>query len=57
MLTPIQTGNQGGRETGFEEDGDGTSSMRTEGTGEEATYKPTAHGGQKKDGSSDERVR
>jgi hypothetical protein len=33
-------GNQGGRLTGFEEIGDGTSSMRTEGTGEDTgTYK------------------
>ena len=35
-----QHGNQGGRETGFEEIGDGTSSMVTEGTGEDTgTYK------------------
>jgi len=50
-------GNQGGRETGFEEIGDGTSSMRTEGTGEDTgTYKPSAHGGQKQDGSEDSRT-
>jgi len=35
-----QHGNQGGRETGFEEIGDGTSSLVTEGTGEDTgTYK------------------
>ena len=35
-----QHGNQGGRETGFEEVGDGTSSLVTEGTGEDTgTYK------------------
>ncbi|KAK1923396.1 hypothetical protein DB88DRAFT_510955 [Papiliotrema laurentii] len=51
-----QHGNQGGRETGFEEIGDGTSRIVTEGTGEEATYKPTAHGGKKEDGGEDKRV-
>ena len=35
-----QHGNQGGRETGFEEIGDGPSSLVTEGTGEDTgTYK------------------
>jgi hypothetical protein len=35
-----QHGNQGGRETGFEEIGDGSSSLVTEGTGEDTgTYK------------------
>lgn len=35
-----QHGNQGGRETGFVEEGDGTSSLVTEGTGEDTgTYK------------------
>jgi hypothetical protein len=35
-----QHGNQGGRETGFEEVGDGRSSLVTEGTGEDTgTYK------------------
>lgn len=47
-------GNQG---TGFTEDGDGTSRMRTQGTGEDGTYKPSAHGGQKEDGGQDKRVR
>lgn len=32
-------GNQGGRETGFEEVGDGTSRLVTEGSGEDGTYK------------------
>jgi len=32
-------GNQGGRETGFEEIGDGTSRLVTEGAGENGTYK------------------
>ena len=48
-------GNQGGRETGFEEIGDGTSSMVTDGTGEDGTYKPSAHGGKKEDGGQDKR--
>ena len=52
-----QHGNQGGRETGFEEIGDGTSRLVTEGTGEDTgTYKPTEHGGQKEDGGQDKRV-
>ena len=34
-----QHGNQGGRQTGFEEEGDGTSRLVTEGTGEEGVYK------------------
>lgn len=50
-------GNQGGRETGFEEIGDGTSRMRTEGTStEDDTYHPSAHGGKKEDGGQDKRV-
>lgn len=48
-------GNQGGRQTGFEEEGDGTSRLVTEGSGEEATYKPSAHDGKKQDGSDDKR--
>ncbi|WVQ97277.1 hypothetical protein IAU59_004388 [Kwoniella sp. CBS 9459] len=49
-----QHGNQG---TGFEEIGDGSSSLVTEGTGEDTgTYKPSEHGGQKKDGGEDKRV-
>ncbi|RSH89599.1 hypothetical protein EHS25_002150 [Saitozyma podzolica] len=50
-------GNQGGRETGFEEIGDGTSQMRTEGTGEDTgTYKPSEHGGRTRGGDKDQRV-
>lgn len=49
-------GNQGGRLSGgFEEDGDGTSRLVTEGSGEDATYKPSAHGGKKEDGTDDKR--
>ncbi|KAL7418284.1 hypothetical protein Q5752_006740 [Cryptotrichosporon argae] len=52
-----QHGNQGGRETGFEEIGDGTSRIRTEGTGEDTgTYKPSLHDGKKQDGSPDKRM-
>ncbi|ORX37518.1 hypothetical protein BD324DRAFT_622220 [Kockovaella imperatae] len=52
-----QHGNQGGRQTGFEEIGDGTSRLVTEGTGEDTgTYKPTEHGGEKKDGGQDKRT-
>lgn len=48
-------GNQG---TSFDEQGDGTSRMRTEGTGEDTgTYKPSAHGGQREDGEQDKRTR
>jgi hypothetical protein len=45
LITDVQNGggqhgNQGGRETGFEEIGDGSSSLVTEGTGEDTgTYK------------------
>jgi hypothetical protein len=53
---PAKHGNQGGRETGFEEIGDGTSSLVTDGTGEDGTYKPTLHDGKKKDGSDDQRT-
>merc|ERR1711974_12763 len=49
-------GNQGGRQTGFEEDGDGTSSLRTETQPDEATYKPKLHDGKTKDGGEDSRV-
>ncbi|CAD6590206.1 MAG: hypothetical protein TREMPRED_005646 [Tremellales sp. Tagirdzhanova-0007] len=50
-------GNQGGRETGFEEVGDGTSSLVTDGTGEDTnTYKPSLHDGVKKDGTDDART-
>ncbi|KAK4687101.1 hypothetical protein P7C73_g3010, partial [Tremellales sp. Uapishka_1] len=50
-------GNQGGRETGFEEIGDGSSSLVTEGTGEDTgTYKPSQHDGEKKDGGKDQRT-
>ncbi|KAK8858967.1 hypothetical protein IAR55_003199 [Kwoniella newhampshirensis] len=49
-----QHGNQG---TGFEEVGDGSSSLVTEGIGEDTgTYKPSLHDGQKKDGGKDNRV-
>jgi hypothetical protein len=49
-------GNQGGRLSGgFEEDGDGTSRLVTEGSGEDGTYKPSAHGGKKEDGGEDKR--
>ncbi|CAD6576587.1 MAG: hypothetical protein CYPHOPRED_006040 [Cyphobasidiales sp. Tagirdzhanova-0007] len=52
-----QHGNQGGRQTGFDEDGDGTSRMRTEtDPNEETAYKPNLHGGVKKDGGQDSRV-
>lgn len=50
-------GNQGARQTGYEEEGDGTSSLRTETQpDEESTYKPTLHGGKTTDGSQDSRV-
>ncbi|WWC86552.1 uncharacterized protein L201_001429 [Kwoniella dendrophila CBS 6074] len=50
-------GSHGNQGTGFEEEGDGTSRLVTEGTGEDTgTYKPSEHGGQKKDGGSDNRV-
>lgn len=49
-------GNQGGRESGFIEEGDGTSSMRTEGVGEEGVYKPKLHGGETEGGGHDSRV-
>lgn len=35
---------------------DGTSSLVTEGTGEEGVYKPSEHGGKKEDGTQDARV-
>lgn len=38
-----QHGNQGGRETGFEEDGAGSSSLVTETQPEDGTYKPKLH--------------
>ncbi|KAK9895797.1 hypothetical protein P389DRAFT_195925 [Cystobasidium minutum MCA 4210] len=49
-------GSHGNQGTGFTEDGDGTSRMRTQGTGEDGTYKPSAHGGQKEDGGEDKRM-
>ncbi|WWC66102.1 uncharacterized protein I206_100002 [Kwoniella pini CBS 10737] len=50
-------GSHGAQGQGYEEIGDGTSSLVTEGTGEDTgVYKPSAHGGQKKDGGSDDRV-
>lgn len=53
-LCSILAGNQG---TSFEEVGDGSSRMVTEGTGEDGTYKPSAHGGKKEDGGDDKRTR
>lgn len=42
---------------GFTEDGDGTSRLVTEGTGEEnGTYKPSLHDGKKEDGTPDKRT-
>ncbi|KAJ9104280.1 hypothetical protein QFC20_004562 [Naganishia adeliensis] len=35
--------------------GDGSSSLVTEGTGEEANYKPSAHDGKRQDGEPDQR--
>ncbi|GHJ90154.1 hypothetical protein NliqN6_6556 [Naganishia liquefaciens] len=36
--------------------GDGTSRLVTEGSGEDATYKPSAHDGLKEDGTPDKRM-
>ncbi|WRT64403.1 uncharacterized protein IL334_001335 [Kwoniella shivajii] len=50
-------GSHGNQGVGFIEEGDGTSRLVTEGTGEDTgTYKPSAHGGEKKDGGQDKRV-
>ncbi|ORY34555.1 hypothetical protein BCR39DRAFT_556073 [Naematelia encephala] len=49
-------GSHGQQGVGFEEEGDGRSRLVTEGSSEDGAYKPSQHGGQKKDGGEDKRT-